>query len=330
VNSFVWDLPGVKDHPVANAVLGNWRLSGITTLQSGRPFSVGSSNNPTAGAGGARADLVGEGYPVLDSGRSKGERLNAYFDKTRFVNASPNTFGTLGRNALFGPGFANVDISLTKSWPLIALVGAPFVIGLAEVWHVVLLAVGVALLVVEIAFFAGFGLFGVTGIALMLMGLVLAVVPTGGDGWVPLPDPAVMGRLQQSAMWTMLGLIAALAAIVAVTRSLERVPLLNRLILTDAQRAAAAGAGGRGIAGDPAVGGWAREAHVAGDDDLGGGRLSVGDAGQTATALRPTGRARFGDREVDVTTTGQWLEAGQAVRIAEISGNLILVDAIDA
>jgi hypothetical protein len=87
-------------------------------LQSGRPFSVGSSNNPTAGAGGARADLVGEGYPVLDSGRSKGERLNAYFDKTRFVNASPNTFGTLGRNALFGSGFANVDISLTKSWPL--------------------------------------------------------------------------------------------------------------------------------------------------------------------------------------------------------------------
>jgi hypothetical protein len=118
VNSFVWDLPGVNENKVANAVLGNWRLSGITTLQSGRPFNVGSAGNPTAGAGGARADLVGEGYPVLDSGRSKGERLDAYFDKARIATASPNTFGTLGRNALFGPGFANIDISLTKSWPL--------------------------------------------------------------------------------------------------------------------------------------------------------------------------------------------------------------------
>jgi hypothetical protein len=93
-------------------------LSGITTLQAGRPFSVGAANNPTAGAGSARADLVGTGYPVLDPGRSKGERLNAYFDKNRFVNPQPNSFGTLGRNILVGPGFANVDVSLSKGWRL--------------------------------------------------------------------------------------------------------------------------------------------------------------------------------------------------------------------
>ena len=106
VNSFVWDLPALPKGSVTSAVLGNWRLSGITTLQSGRPFTIGASNNPTAGAGSARADLVGTGYPVLDTGRSKGEELAAYFDTTRFVNPAPNTFGTLGRNVLFGPGFA--------------------------------------------------------------------------------------------------------------------------------------------------------------------------------------------------------------------------------
>lgn len=200
---------------------------------------------------------------------------------------------------------------------LIALVGAPFVIGLAEVWHLVLLAAGFALLVVEIAVLPGFGIFGITGIALMLMGLVLSVVPTGGDGWVPLPDPAVMDRLRQSALWTLLGLVGAIAGVAAVTRSLEHVPLLNRLVLSEAQRAAsAAGAGMAAV-------------HVAGDEDLGGGRLTVGAAGRTLTSLRPTGRARFGEQEVDVTTTGQWLEPGQPVRIAEISGNLILVDAIE-
>jgi hypothetical protein len=118
VNTFVWDLPRFRRGSAIDTVLGNWRLGGITTLQSGRPFNVGAANNPTAGAGSARADLIGEGYPVLDPGRPKGERLAAYFDVRRFANPAPNTFGTLGRNTLIGPGFANVDASLSKGWRL--------------------------------------------------------------------------------------------------------------------------------------------------------------------------------------------------------------------
>ena len=119
VNSFVWDLPKFqKKGSVAGAVLGNWRLSGITTLQSGRPFSIGSSNGAVAGAGSARADLIGTGYPILDTGRSKGEILARYYDTARFANPAPNTYGTLGRNILFGPGFANVDAAFAKSWRL--------------------------------------------------------------------------------------------------------------------------------------------------------------------------------------------------------------------
>jgi hypothetical protein len=85
---------------------------------SGRPFSVGASNNPIAGAGSARVDLVGTGYPILDTGRSKGDKLFRYFDTGRFVNPANNTYGTLGRNILFGPGFANIDTSLAKGWRL--------------------------------------------------------------------------------------------------------------------------------------------------------------------------------------------------------------------
>lgn len=118
VNSFVWDLPKLQKGSAAGMVLGSWRLSGITTLQSGRPFSIGASNNPIAGAGSARIDLVGTGYPILDPNRPKGEKLAKYFDTTRFANPAPNTYGTLGRNVLFGPGFANVDTSLAKGWRL--------------------------------------------------------------------------------------------------------------------------------------------------------------------------------------------------------------------
>lgn len=118
VNSFVWDLPALQKGTMVSKVLGNWRLSGLLTLQAGRPFSVAASNNAVAGAGAALADLVGAGYPVLDSGRPKGEKLNAYFDKARFANPAPNTYGTLGRNVLIGPGFANMDASLMKGWSL--------------------------------------------------------------------------------------------------------------------------------------------------------------------------------------------------------------------
>jgi hypothetical protein len=116
VGSFVADLPRFRRGSMLDHAMGNWRLSGIVLMQAGRPFTVAASNNPMAGAGSARADLIGSGYPVLDPGRSKGEKINAYFDKTRFVNPAPNTWGTLGRNALIGPGFANIDASLTKGW----------------------------------------------------------------------------------------------------------------------------------------------------------------------------------------------------------------------
>ncbi len=118
VNSFVWDLPHLKKNSMADKVLGNWRLSAITSLQSGRPFSVGASNNPVASAGSARADLVGVGYPILDVNRSKGEIISRYMDRARFTNPANNTYGTLGRNMLFGPGFANVDTSIAKGWRL--------------------------------------------------------------------------------------------------------------------------------------------------------------------------------------------------------------------
>src|SRR5690606_13390228 len=105
--------------PAAIKVIANdWRATGIVTLQSGRPFTIGATGDPTAGGGRAYADLVGTGNPVLDTGRSKGEKIARYFDTSRFQNPAPNSFGTLGRNALTGPGYANVDLSLVKEAPL--------------------------------------------------------------------------------------------------------------------------------------------------------------------------------------------------------------------
>ena len=121
VTSGVWEIPtlaGKDASAFLKTFVGGWRLSGIYTAQSGLPFSVGSVGDPMAGAGGARANLVGSGNPVLDTGRSKGQKVAAYFDVKRFANASPGTWGNLGRNALVGPGYSNIDASLVKTFRL--------------------------------------------------------------------------------------------------------------------------------------------------------------------------------------------------------------------
>ncbi|MBZ5561862.1 MAG: carboxypeptidase regulatory-like domain-containing protein [Acidobacteriia bacterium] len=128
VASFVWDLPNVPQQTpkVAKTVLRNWRFSGMVTLQSGLPFTVPSGiNSPaigtsTLGAPGstvAYADLIGAGNPVLHAS-SRGAEVAEYFDITRFAEPAPGTYGTVGRNALRGPGYANMDASLVRGFPL--------------------------------------------------------------------------------------------------------------------------------------------------------------------------------------------------------------------
>ena len=54
VDSIVYQIPdaGKAMHSrVASAVLGDWQVSGIVTLQSGSPFSIASTNDAMAGAG---------------------------------------------------------------------------------------------------------------------------------------------------------------------------------------------------------------------------------------------------------------------------------------
>jgi hypothetical protein len=128
VGSFVWDLPSVPNQTprAAKALLRNWRLSGIVTLQSGLPFTVASGIDSPAigvatsgspGATVANADLIGGGNPVLHQS-STGAEVAEYFDPKRFAEPGPGTFGTSGRNAFQGPGFANVDASLVRDFPL--------------------------------------------------------------------------------------------------------------------------------------------------------------------------------------------------------------------
>jgi len=107
------ELPFFKD----NAILGGWQVNANASIMSGLPFNVSYRD---AGAdrdtGPSRPNLIG------DAQAGSGNGLDSpYFNVTpigssgsAFGRPAKATFGNLGRNALRGPGWWNVDASLFK------------------------------------------------------------------------------------------------------------------------------------------------------------------------------------------------------------------------
>ncbi|MFN2446084.1 MAG: hypothetical protein ABR606_10975 [Vicinamibacterales bacterium] len=108
---------------VLSALLGNWDISGILTLQSGHPFTVtrGVPQSGTVPTGGSdRPDLVGDPFvagpvaanPTCVAPSEVRTTLN-WFNPCAYM-AAPGRFGTAPRSNLIGPRFDNLDISLLR------------------------------------------------------------------------------------------------------------------------------------------------------------------------------------------------------------------------
>jgi Carboxypeptidase regulatory-like domain len=121
VDSLVWNVPdagrGLHSR-FASAILRDWQTSAIVTLQSGSPFSIMSTDDPVASGGTTTATADVTGPVQLSSSRSRGAQIAEYFNVNSVTQAAPGTFGTLGRNSLVGPGYANTDLELSRSFPL--------------------------------------------------------------------------------------------------------------------------------------------------------------------------------------------------------------------
>ncbi len=101
---------------VNRQVFGGWEISGITTLQSGTPFTVYNSSQDFSGFNqfNDRPDAVGTG-PLTQDNRNP----DATFDKAYFSSKPPTgRVGTSGRNQYYGPGLSNYNFAVAKSFPL--------------------------------------------------------------------------------------------------------------------------------------------------------------------------------------------------------------------
>jgi membrane-bound ClpP family serine protease len=58
--------------------------------------------------------------------------------------------------------------------------------------------------------------------------------------------------------------------------------------------------------------------------------LHVGETGHTLSALRPAGKAEFGNHVVDVHTLGNFVDVGRPVRVIRIDHNKVFVETAGA
>jgi len=101
-------------------IFGGWQINGIATFNSGTPFTVSDSANvalqanspPISGFAASRPNLVGDpnaGPHTIDQWMlaSAFQRLNPL--------TQAGQFGDEGRNAVRGPGYADLDVSLVRN-----------------------------------------------------------------------------------------------------------------------------------------------------------------------------------------------------------------------
>jgi Carboxypeptidase regulatory-like domain/TonB dependent receptor len=118
--SFAYDLPVGRDAPpgsLASWLLADWQVSGIVTLQSGRPFTVAllqeldNSNTGRTNLGFGANDRPN----IAGDGELSDHTAARWFDTGAFSLPTFGTFGNAGRNILDGPGYQNVNLALAKN-----------------------------------------------------------------------------------------------------------------------------------------------------------------------------------------------------------------------
>jgi membrane-bound serine protease (ClpP class) len=107
------------------------------------------------------------------------------------------------------------------------------------------------------------------------------------------------------------GVMFVIAAMI-FSRYLGAIPVVKSLMLEVPQQSA--------LAGDAPVGTGLLATSV-----LSSVPVALGEHGIADSPLRPAGKARFGDRFIDVVSDGAFIDREKPVRVIEIAGNRVVV-----
>jgi membrane-bound serine protease (ClpP class) len=172
-----------------------------------------------------------------------------------------------------------------------------WIVQLAGWEELLIAAIGVALLVIDLIFIAGFGLAGFAGILAIFTGLVMSMVGPGDTPQV----------IIQTTGQVVFSILLALGASLALMRFLPRTPIGRRLVLETSLEA------GQGFESSPAS-----------DHAL------IGKAGKATTSLHPAGIAQIEGQRIDVVSEGELIDAGESISVVRVDGNRVVVRRIES
>jgi len=184
---------------------------------------------------------------------------------------------------------------------LVAFLAPPMLVGMAGWWEVIAVLLGIGLIGLELFVIPGFGVAGVTGLVLLMAGMVGTFVPAGQGGLFP-DSPRGRNDLLYGIATVMLSMVTSGVVMYFVARNFSRLPMLGALVLkssTPEERSS----------GDTLLGAMGRREFE---------EVGIGDIGRTLTPLRPVGQAQFGEAVVDVGSELGFIASGVSVRVVEV------------
>ena len=201
------------------------------------------------------------------------------------------------------PGFGLPGIAALVAFGLVLF--GRYLVGLADIPHVILIVVGAALLAAELFLLPGTVWLGLLGAVAVLGGLLWSAV----GGRIGLEYGLDRMILIDESFRMVQAVLLALLLIFGLARILPRTPLYSHMVLTAGPSASAA-------AMPDALGAHARVARS-------------GAAGRALTALRPVGKVALDDGpglDFEARAEGAEIAPGARVRVVEVqaSGRLVV------
>lgn len=180
--------------------------------------------------------------------------------------------------------------------------------GTAGWLEILLFLLGVTCLTLELFVLPGFGVFGISGLALLVISLVMAsqdfIVPSNASEW---------GQFRTNLLFVLGSVLGILVLFFAQILLLDSLPGLNRFRLNaDSTKTQDAGSSLTSLTQSSSQNPYTTT-------------VSAGQHGIAESDLRPSGKVRIDDRLMDVITEGDYVEAGTPVEVLRVEGNRIIV-----
>jgi len=170
--------------------------------------------------------------------------------------------------------------------------------GLAQNWEILLFILGLILIGLEIFVVPGFGVTGVGGISLVIIGLVLSLISNNYFDFSTTGIAQVLNAL----MMVVLPITVYVTLLMFMGERLLDTKYFKRVSLQTTQESS--------------------EGYTIEQKDL---KKLIGNTGIADSVLRPSGRVLINNELYDAITEGEWIQEGESIAVKDFRGSYLIV-----